>query len=85
MNNENTKSYQENNGLGRRFNTSEASQYLGGHPTAGTLEIWRSSSNKGKVVFVRIGRRVFYYEKHLDDFLKLALTINPSQNQNHKV
>lgn len=79
MNNENTKPYQENNGLGRRFNTSEASQYLGGHPTAGTLEIWRSSSsNKGKVVFVRIGRRVFYYEKHLDDFLKLALTINPN-------
>ena len=48
-----------------RLNTIEAAAYLGGLKP-GTLEVWRSLGRGPR--YLKIGRRVFYETRDLDNF-----------------
>jgi hypothetical protein len=49
-----------------RFNEQEAADYLGGIPVS-TLRYWRTVG--GGPVFIKIGHRVRYDTRDLDDYL----------------
>lgn len=69
---------------GRRFSTKEASKFLGGHPTAGTLAVWRSTGER-KIPYLTVGRLVFYFERDLVAFKKTyERYISTESKQNHE-
>lgn len=69
---------------GQRFSTREASKFLGGHPTAGTLAVWRCTGER-KIPYLTVGRLVFYFERDLVAFKKTyERYISTESKQNHE-
>jgi predicted DNA-binding transcriptional regulator AlpA len=54
--------------MNEKLNTTEAASYLGLKP--GTLQIWRCLKRSPAPAYIKMGDRVFYLKKDLDDYIE---------------